>query len=106
MSNTDQKQCESTDQKQCESTDQCETETQQGFTQVKTVYARAAIILLAINFVLTGYVLTGVMRIQDEQVNDAVDAQTSTPQTAATLGTQNAPQATPQTPQTLEKEDN
>ena len=58
MSNT-KKQCKTRDE-------QCETD-QSKYTQVKTVYARAAIILLAINFCLTGYVLNSVLEMQDEQ---------------------------------------
>jgi len=34
------------------------------------VYARACIILLAVNFCLTGYVLTGVLKIQNVQEVD------------------------------------
>jgi hypothetical protein len=72
--------------------DQCSTD-QNKYTQVKTVYARACIILLAINFCLTGYVLNGVMKVQTEQ---AGGPQSSTP----TLST--SPQTVKDVPPTLE----
>ena len=84
MSNTNKKQCE---------TDQSK------YTQVKTAYARAAVLLLAVNFCLTGYVLTGMMKIQEEQ------AGSQTPQPLSkTAGT--TPSAPTEIPQTLGKEDN
>jgi len=90
MSNTNKKQCET-------STDKCETD-QNKYTQVKTVYARAAVLLLAVNFCLTGYVLTSMMEIQGEQ---EADSSQSTQVLSKTTGT------TPtEIPQTLEKEDN
>jgi hypothetical protein len=88
MSNTDQNKCE---------TDQSK------YMQVKTVYARAAIILLAANFCLTGYVMSSMMKIQNEQADSTVSPQ---PLAAGTV-TLNKPSSTPQeTPQTLGKEDN
>ena len=83
MSNTDKKQC---------NTDQSK------YTQVKTVYARAAIILLAVNFCLTGYVLTSMMRIQDEQADSSQSPQPLSKAAVSTNPTE--------VPQTLEKEDN
>tara|TARA_Y100000593_G_scaffold41668_1_gene79887 strand:- start:13 stop:279 length:267 start_codon:yes stop_codon:yes gene_type:complete len=80
----------------------CETE-QNKYMQVKTTYARAAIILLAVNFCLTGYVMNGMMKIQDEQADSTISPQPLSTDTA-TLG---KPSSTPQaTPQTLEKEGN
>ena len=38
------------------------------FTQVSTTYARICVILLALNFCITGYVLTGVLKLQQETV--------------------------------------
>ena len=55
-----------TNKNQCKTTDQCETPSPNKCTQVKTVYARAAIILLAVNFCITGYVLSSVMKLQEE----------------------------------------
>ena len=37
-------------------------------TQVKTVYARVAVILLALNFCFTGYIVKQVMQIQSESI--------------------------------------
>ena len=85
MSNTDKKQCK---------TDQSK------YTQVKTVYARAAIILLAVNFCLTGYVLTGMMKIQGEQANSS-----QSPRPPSKAAGTSLPTST-EVPQTLEKEDN
>ncbi len=88
MSNTDQTKCE---------TDQSK------YMQVKTVYARAAIILLAANFCLTGYVMTGMIKIQDEQVDNAALPQPS----ASGAATLSKPSSTSQEiPRTLGKEDN
>tara|TARA_R100000808_G_C2148445_1_gene156594 strand:+ start:1522 stop:1803 length:282 start_codon:yes stop_codon:yes gene_type:complete len=82
----------------------CETD-QSKYTQVKTVYARAAIILLTANFCLTGYVLAGMMKIQDEQAENLRTPQALTGTVTATAFSET--QATkPKTPQTLEKEDN
>ena len=91
MSNTNKNQCE-TDQVQCETSES-------KYTQVKTIYARAAVILLAINFCLTGYVLMSVMDIQEETAASearpakASWAETTTPSTVHEL-----------IPATLEKE--
>ena len=76
---------------------ECETE-QSKYTKVKTVYARAAIILLAVNFCLTGYVLTGMMKIQDEQSDSS-----QSPQPLSSAATSTTPT---EVPQTLGKEDN
>jgi len=79
MSNTNKNQCE-TDQTQCETSES-------KYTQVKTIYARAAVILLAVNFCLTGYVLMSVMNMQEETAASEarpskVDwAETTTPST-------------------------
>ena len=65
---------------------QCET-SKSKYTQVKTIYARAAVILLAVNFCLTGYVLMSVMDIQEETSNSEARptkanwAETATPST-------------------------
>ena len=77
----------------------CETD-QSKYTQVKTLYARAAIILLAANFCLTGYVLTGMMKIQNEQADGSETTQAPTGTAVAT-----SPATPTQTPQTLGKEE-
>ena len=51
-------------------TDTCSTKTNSGMTQVKTIYARIAVGLLAFNFLLTGYVVT--------QLNSSVQSQIET----------------------------
>ena len=43
-------------------TESCETSQ----TSIKTSYARACIILLALNFCLTGYIMLSVMKLQTE----------------------------------------
>ncbi|MAH47204.1 hypothetical protein CMI37_15370 [Candidatus Pacearchaeota archaeon] len=96
MSNKNKNQCE-TDQSEC-----CETG-QSKYTQVKTGYARAAVILLAVNFCLTGYVLTGLMKIQDEQADSSQSPQPLSNTATATPAT---PATPAELPQTLEKEDN
>jgi uncharacterized protein YpmS len=57
-------------------------------TQVSTTYARICVILLALNFCITGYVLTGVLKLQQEAT---VGQQTQTPTTAAATATTTAP---------------
>ncbi len=65
-------------------------------TQVKTVYARAAIILLAINFGFTGYLTYKMNQTQTELVESLQQGQMS-PQ-AVTLSTKKAsPQSAIQT---------
>ncbi len=49
------------------STDQTKEQKTNQLTTVKTIYARAAVLLLALNFCLTGYVVT--------QLNNSVQAQ-------------------------------
>jgi hypothetical protein len=97
MSNTNKKQCET-------STDKCETD-QSKYTQVKTVYARAAVLLLAVNFCLTGYVLTSMMEIQGGQADSSQAPQTLSVGSERADGP-SSPSAPTETPQTLEKEDN
>jgi len=46
------------------------------FTQVKTVYARAALLLMAVNLFMTGYVVT---RLADYSSTEQEPAQTETP---------------------------
>ena len=46
------------------------------FTQVKTVYARAALLLMAVNLFMTGYVVT---RLADYNSTVQEPAQTETP---------------------------
>jgi len=55
-------------------TKQTKCEQTNSLTQVNTTYARICVILLALNFCVTGYVLTGVLKLQQEAL-----AQTTTP---------------------------
>lgn len=57
-------------------TDQKDKETNSSYTQVKTVYARTAIILLALNFCITGYVLANLMEIQAVQASESPAVET------------------------------
>jgi hypothetical protein len=55
-----------------ESTTECATQsdTEQGsYSTVKTSYARACIVLLALNFVLTGYCFLNIAKYQGEQLD-------------------------------------
>ena len=62
-------------------------------TQVSTTYARICVILLALNFCLTGYVMTGMMKLQQEQ-NERTTTIPATSQTAGSPQTTAAPATT------------
>ena len=52
-----------------------ETETNNSqFTTVKTAYARVAVLLLAINFCLTGYVVYSMNSTMQEQIDNVTGA--------------------------------
>ena len=74
-----------------ESTTECATEsvTKQtsSYTQVKTGYARACIVLLAVNFVLTGYCFLQISKYQGEQI-DVIGETANTPTVGATAAGQ------------------
>jgi len=58
-----------------------ETNTQgqtSGLLTVKTMYARIAIILLALNFVLTGYVIASMQKAQNEPEQASAKEKTGT----------------------------
>ena len=57
-----------------ENNKQTSCESKGSLTQVSTTYARICVILLALNFCVTGYVMTGVLKLQQEAV-----VQTTTP---------------------------
>ena len=73
-------------------------------TEVSTTYARICVILLALNFCITGYVLTGVLKLQQE----AAETQTHTVSTAAGVRTvtptETVPLETSEETKTLERE--
>ena len=81
-------------------------EQKSSLTQVSTTYARICVILLALNFCITGYVLTGVMKIQQE----TTQTQRQTPKSPRTVEAGTAAQAgsvpveTSEGVKTLEKE--
>ncbi len=59
-------------------TKQKTTASDNGMTQVKTLYARVAMILLALNFCFTGYVVKQVMQMQSESMAAPKGATTKT----------------------------
>ena len=69
-----------------------ETETKNSqFTTVKTVYARVAVLLLAINFCLTGYVVYAM----NSTMQDQIDGVTGTAQEREELVTEAADDPNP-----------
>jgi hypothetical protein len=48
-------------------------------TTVKTIYARAAVVLLALNFCLTGYVVLNLNKTTQEQIESVSQANSATP---------------------------
>ena len=75
-------------------TKQTNCEQTNSLTQVNTTYARICVILLALKFCVTGYVLTGVMKLQQEAT-----VQTTTPTTPMTANA--GAVTTPATPSTV-----
>jgi len=79
----------------CETqTETCSTTKENKLTTVKTVYARAAVVLLALNFCLTGYVVYNMNQTTQAQI-DGITAGTSTSEATTRRTT-----TTDQTPQT------
>jgi len=68
--------------------EQTSCEPKSSLTQVSTTYARICVILLALNFCVTGYVMNGVLKLQQEAT---ATQQTPTPTTAAARGIATAP---------------
>jgi hypothetical protein len=52
-----------------------DTDTNNAMTTVKTIYARAAVILLALNFCLTGYVVVQMNNTVQEQLDTKAGSQ-------------------------------
>ena len=73
------------------------TESNNKLTTVKTVYARAALLLLAINFCLTTYVVVNLNSTVQMQVDEV--SGTSTPQPAETVKAETTTNAPPSTTQ-------
>jgi len=76
----------------------CSTTKENKLTTVKTIYARAAVVLLALNFCLTGYVVWQMNNTTQAQI-DGITGATDTSQTTQRTRTQ-ASTTTDQTPQT------
>ena len=89
-----------------ENNKQTRCESKGSLTQVSTTYARICVILLALNFCITGYVLTGVLKIQQETAQ--TESQVTTVPTTVKLGTtsqtETVPTETPEGVKILEKE--
>ena len=82
----------------CETeTETCSTTKSNKLTTVKTIYARAAVVLLALNFCLTGYVVWQMNKTTQAQIDGITGAATSGSTTQRTATTQ-------QTPQTMSQE--
>ncbi|MAF23983.1 hypothetical protein CL634_00135 [bacterium] len=56
-------------------------------TEVKTIYARIALVLLTVNLLLTGYVMTQLNTSVQSQLDTSSQAGTPTQETPKTLGT-------------------
>ena len=81
-------------------TETCSTTKESKLTTVKTVYARAALVLLALNFRLTGYVVYNMNQTTQAQI-DGITGATETSQTTQQATTQ-ASTTTGQAPQTTD----
>ena len=53
------------------------TETENKFTTVKTVYARMALVLLALNFCLTGYVIVNMNKVTTDLIENQPPSNTT-----------------------------
>lgn len=73
-------------------------------TQVSTTYARICVILLALNFCITGYVLTGVMKIQQETNQTQTPTVPRTVKVGTAAQTESVPVEISEEIKTLEKE--
>ena len=88
------------------STNSCGTEESSSskFTTVKTIYARAAVVLLALNFCVTGYVIINMNKTTQAQIDGITGAtptkllsQEVTPQTPTTAESQGEKSTVPST---------
>lgn len=77
-----------------EQTESCSTTSDSGnkFTTVKTIYARAAVVLLALNFCLTGYVVLNINETTQQQLNDIQEQTETTPTIRSTASEQSGSQ--------------
>jgi len=79
----------------CNTEETCSTEKTSKLTTVKTVYARTAVVLLALNFCLTGYVVYNMNKTTQAQIDGITGTTAATKQQVATGAT--TAQQTPQT---------
>ena len=78
-------------------TETCSTTKSNKLTTVKTIYARAAVVLLALNFCLTGYVVFQMNNSTQAQIDGLTSgAGASGVTTQRTVTTQETPQTTSQ----------
>ena len=77
-------------------TETCSTTKENKLTTVKTIYARVAVVLLALNFCLTGYVVYNINQNTQAQI-DGITAGTSMSEATTRQTT-----TTDQTPQTAD----
>ena len=77
-------------------TETCGTTKKNRLTTVKTIYARAAVVLLALNFCLTGYVVWQMNNTTQAQIDSITGATTSRITTQRTATTEQTPQTTSQ----------
>jgi hypothetical protein len=78
-----------------------EAATTQPYSQVKTSYARACIVLLALNFVLTGYCFLKISKYQGDQI----DGLGETASQQNTVGAKPKPNTSEENKPTPQKED-
>ena len=71
-------------------TESCSTSSSNKFTTVKTIYARAAVVLLALNFCVTGYVVLNMNKTTQAQIDGITEA--TTPKTSTLSQKVTAPQ--------------
>ena len=103
MNDSETSSCESSpNSSSCESSSS-DSNSSSKFTTVKTVYARAAVVLLALNFCLTGYVVLNMSQSTQEQIEGIQTQQSARPQESKTASTQ-TPTGSSQTPETLESQ--
>ena len=60
-------------------TTSCGTESGNKFTTVKTIYARAAVVLLALNFCVTGYVIINMNDVTQAQIEGITESASTKP---------------------------
>jgi len=77
----------------------CSTTKGNKFTTVKTIYARIAVVLLALNFCLTGYVVWQMNKTTQAQIDGITETATGGVTARRATTTQQTPQVTESTGQ-------